>query len=96
MKCKLSNPAIEISLTHITRSDTGSLSPITFKHSELLHKTMYLVLNFNSNLGTYEHDLLAYERDTRGANLHPGVNLPPGANLHPGANCAHEHGLNYL
>ena len=49
-----------ISLTHITRSDKGSLSPRTFKHSDLLHKTMYLVLNFKSNLGTYEHDLLAY------------------------------------
>ena len=55
------HPAIEISLTHITRSDKGSLSPRTFKHSELLHKTMYLVLNFKSNLGTYGHDLLAYE-----------------------------------
>ena len=61
-------PAIEISLTHITRSDEGSLSHRTFKHSELLHKTMYLLLNFESNLGTYEHDLLAYERDARGAN----------------------------
>ena len=54
------HPATEISLTHITRSDKGSLSPRTFKRSELLHKTMYLVLNFKSNLGTYEHDLLAY------------------------------------
>ena len=35
----------------------------------------------------------AYERDARGANLHPGVNLHLGANLHPGANCAYEHGL---
>ena len=60
------HPAIEMSLTHITRSDKGSLSPRTFKHSELLHKTMYLVLNFKSNLGTYGHDLLAYERDARG------------------------------
>ena len=73
--------AIEISLTHITRSDKGSLSPRTLKHSELLHRTMYLVLNFKSNLGTYGHSLLAYERDARGANLHPG------------ANCAHEHGF---
>ena len=63
------HPAIEISLTHITRSDKGSLSPRTFKHSELLHKTMYLVLNFKLNLGTYEHDLLAYERDARGCKL---------------------------
>ena len=55
--------AIEISLTHITRSDKGSLSPRTFKRSELLHKTMYLLLNFKSNLGTYGHGLLAYERD---------------------------------
>ena len=44
---------------------------------------MYLVLNFKSNLGTYGHDFLAYERDTRGVNLHPGVNLLPGANLQP-------------
>ena len=73
------HPAIEISLTHIARSDKGSAR--TFKHSELLHKTMYLVLNFKSNLGTYGHDLLAYERDAKGAKLHPGVN------------CAHEHGL---
>ena len=80
------HPAIEMSLTHITRSDKGSLSPRTFKHGELLHKTMYLVLNFKSNLGTYGNDLLAYERDARGANLHPGVNLRPGANF-----CAHEH-----
>ena len=56
------HPAIEISLTHITQSDKGSLSPRTFKHSELLHKTMYLVFNFKSNLGTYGHDLLAYEQ----------------------------------
>ena len=75
------HPAIEIFLTHITLSDKGS--PRTFKHSEILHKTMYLVLNFKSNLDlrTYGHDLLAYERDARGANLHPG------------ASCAHEHGL---
>ena len=58
--------AIEVSLTHITRSDKGSLSPRTFKHSELLHKTMYLVLNFKSNLGTYGHDLMTQG----GANLH--------------------------
>ena len=25
---------------------------------------------------------MAYERNARGANLHPGVNLHPGANLH--------------
>ena len=75
------HPAIEISLTHITRSDEWSLSHRTFKHSELLHKTVYLLLNFESNLGTYEHDLLAYEL------------LQGGANLHPSANCAHEHGL---
>ena len=56
---------------------------------------MYLLLNFKSNLGTYEHDLLAYERDERGCKFDPGVNLLPGANLHPGANCAHEHGLRY-
>ena len=45
------------------------------------------MLNFESNLGVYEHNLLAYKRDIRGANFHPGVNLPPGAN------CAHEHGF---
>ena len=90
MECKRFNPtpAIEISLSHITRSDKGSLSPRTFKHSELLNKTMYLVLNFKSNLGTYGHGLLAYERDARGCKFAPGVNL------HPGATCAHEHGLN--
>ena len=42
---------------------------------------MYLVLNFKSNLGTYGHNFLAYERDARGANLLPG------------ANCAHENGF---
>ena len=62
-------------LTHITRSDKGSLSPRTFKHSELLHKTMYLVLNFKSNLGRYGHDLLAYERDARGCKFAPGCKL---------------------
>ena len=37
------HPEIKISLTHITRSDKGSLSPRTFKHSEfIIHKTMYL------------------------------------------------------
>ena len=50
------------------------------------------MLNLKSNLGRYGHNLLAYERDARGANLHPGVNLLLGANLHPGAKCAHEHG----
>ena len=25
---------------------------------------------------------MAYKRNARGANLHPGVNLHPGANLH--------------
>ena len=63
------HPAIEISLTNINRSNKGLLSPRTFKHSELLHKTIYLALNFKSNLGTYGYDFLAYER---GANLHPG------------------------
>ena len=51
------------------------------------------MLNFISNLCTYGHNLLAYERNARGANLHPGVNLHPGATLHPGANCTYEHGL---
>ena len=40
------------------------------------------MLNFTSNLCTYGHKLIAYERNARGANLHPGVNLHPGANLH--------------
>ena len=57
---------------------------------------MYLVLNFKSNLGTYEHDLLAYERDARGRKFASGVNLLSGADLHPGANCAHEHGFSQL
>ena len=64
-------------------------------HSEFLIKNEYLVLNFQSNLRVYEHNLLAYERDIRGCKFAPGVNLLPGANLHPGANCAHEHGLSY-
>ena len=51
------------------------------------------MLNFKSNLDTYGHNLLAYERDTRGANLHTGVNLHAGANVLPGANCAYEQGL---
>ena len=38
------------------------------------------MLNFKSNLGAYGHNLVAYERDARGANLHPGVNLHPGTN----------------
>ena len=45
------------------------------------------MLNFLSNLGAYEHKLLAYERDIRACKFAPGVNLLPGAN------CAHEHGL---
>ena len=56
----------------------------------IIPKTMKLVLNFKSNLGTYGHDLLAYERDARGANLHTGVNLLLGAN------CAHEHEDNFI
>ena len=47
------------------------------------------MLNFISNFD-------AYERNARGANLHPGVNLHPGANLHPSANCAYEHGLSVV
>ena len=31
--------------------------------------------NFKLNLGSYGHNLLAYERDARGENLHSGVNL---------------------
>ena len=42
---------------------------------------MYLVLNFKSNSDAYGHNKLAYERDARGSNLHPGVNLHPGANF---------------
>ena len=33
------------------------------------------MLNFISNLGAYGHNLLAYERNARGANLDPGVNV---------------------
>ena len=47
------------------------------------------MLNFKSNIGAYEHNLLAYERDIRGckgANLHPGVNLLPGAKFSVGIN----------
>ena len=29
--------------------------------------------NFKLNLGTYGHNLLSYERDARGENLHPGA-----------------------
>ena len=54
------------------------------------------MLNFESNLGTFGHGLLPYERDARGANLHPGVNLLPGSNLHLGANCTNEHGFKIL
>ena len=32
---------------------------------------MYLVLNFKSNLGTYGHDFVAYERDARGRKFAP-------------------------
>ena len=50
------------------------------------------MLNFKSNLGTctrtYGHDLMAYERDARGANVHADE-----FNLHPGAKCAHAHGF---
>ena len=53
------------------------------------------MLNFLSNLGAYEHNLLAYEHDIRGCKFAPGVNLRPDANLHPVANCAHEHGLRW-
>ena len=53
------------------------------------------MLNFISNLGAYGHNLLAYERNARGASLDPGVNLHPGANLHPVANCAYEHGFRF-
>ena len=87
------HPATEISLTHITRRDKRSLSPRTFKHSELPRKTMYLLLNFKSKLGTYEHDLLAYERDARGCKFAPGCKFATGCKFAPGANCAHEHGL---
>ena len=57
---------------------------------------MYLVLNFKSNLGTYEHDLLAYERDARGRKFAPGCSFVPGCKFAPGANCAHEHGFSQL
>ena len=51
------------------------------------------MLNFRSNIGTYGHNLLSYERDTKGCTFAPGVILHPEANLHPGANCADEHDL---
>ena len=65
-------------LTHIHRDYTELLSSRTFQRSEFPLKLEYLVLTFYSNLGAYGHNLLAYERDVRGANLHPS------------ANCAHE------
>ena len=67
--------AIEISLTHVNRSNKGLLSPRTFKHSVLLHKTGYFELNLKSNLGTYGHDLLVYERDARGCKFAPGCKV---------------------
>ena len=64
------NHAIDISRKspeHIhSRSNKELLSLRTIKHSEFLLKTEYIVLNFYSNFGTYEHNLLAYERDQRG------------------------------
>ena len=48
------------------------LSLHTFHHNEFLLKTEYLVLNFKSNLGTYGHNLLAYERNARGCKFAPG------------------------
>ena len=101
VKVSTTHYAVEISrkppppLTHKRRDYTELLSIRTFKHSEFLIKNEYLVLNFLSDLGAYEHNLLAYERDIGGANLQPGVNLLPGAILHPGANCAHEHGYRW-
>ena len=66
------NPAIDVSRKspqHIhTPSNKELLSLRTIKHSEFLLKTEYIVLNFYSNFGRYEHNLLAYERDPRGAN----------------------------
>ena len=44
------------------------------------------MLNFKSNLGAYEHNLLAYERDIRGCKFAPGVNLLPGAKFSVGIN----------
>ena len=46
--------------------------------------------NFKLNLGTYGHNLLAYEHDARGCKFAPVCKFAPGANLHPGANCAYE------
>ena len=80
-----------ISSTHIHRDYTEDIQT-----QRISHKNEYLVLNFLSNLGAYEHNLLAYERDITGCKFAPGVNLLPGANLHPGANCAHEHGLRQI
>ena len=53
------------------------LSPDT-QTQRISYKNEYLVLNFQSNLGAYEHNLLAYERDIRGCKfVHPGANLHP-------------------
>ena len=91
---KYRGSALPLPLTHIHRDNTESLLFRIFEHSEVLLKNEYRVLNFYSNLAAYGHNLLVYERDVRGANLHPGVNLLPCANLHMSANCAHEHGFN--
>ena len=78
------HPAIEVSFKYINRGNKGLLSPRTFKHSELLHKTMYLVLNFKSNVGAYEHNFLAYERDAMGCKFAPGCRFAPGCKFATG------------
>ena len=89
LNVSVAHPALEVSITYINRSNI-------LEHSNTANyftKLFTLLCFFKSNLGTYGHDFLAYERDAGGANLHPVVNLLPGANLHLGANCAHEHGF---
>ena len=73
------HPSIEVSITYINRSKKGLLPPRTFKHRELLHKAMYLVLNFKKK-----------SRYVWTRFLGKGVQAP-GCKFAPGANCAHEH-----
>ena len=40
--------------------------------SEFLITTEYLVLNLKSNIGTYGHNLLAYEHNASGCKFAPG------------------------
>ena len=53
---------------NINRDNKELLSLRTFKHSEFLHRTEYPMLNFKSNLGTYEHNwhMNATQEGTKG------------------------------